>query len=158
MRKRSRRPRQLIDEVPALRRLPAGQDLSLKAFSDVVIPGRSATAGIEEAEIRVADDGHARLGLEVHPVGVLAEVEFPEDGGGRTGVRGRVGVEEPHVEFATEEVCRVPRRPRIADLVDTDRVSTSQSAGGGEAVVRVAGKPRGGGRRAPPLPESALAL
>ena len=158
MRKRSRRPRQLIDEIPALRRLPAGQDLSLKAFGDVVVPGRGATAGIEEPEIRVADDGDARLGFEVHPIDVLAEVEFAEDGGGRTGVRGEVGVEEAHVEFATEEVCRVPRRPGAAELVDTGGVSTPTVVGVAEWRYGDGSKPRGGGRRARPLRQRSQAL
>src|SRR5258708_21850799 len=149
MPKRSGGPGQLMDEIPALRGLPAGQDLGLKAFGDVVVPGRGAAAGIEEPEIRVADDGDARLRFEIHPVDVLAEVEFAEDGGGRTGVRGEVGVEEPHVEFATEEVCRVPRRPGAAELVDTGGVSPPTAVGVAEWRDGGGGKtPRGG--EAPP--------
>src|SRR6202047_2321922 len=60
------RARERVDEVPALRRLVAGQNLADQALGDAGRRrGRTAAGRREQGGVRVADDRDAGLGLEV---------------------------------------------------------------------------------------------
>ena len=99
-------------------------------------PGTVAAGRREQGQVRVADDRDARLGLQVHPVDVLAEVELAERRRGRAGV-GRVG---------RAKLGRVPVRPGVPELVDPGRVAAG-------AVEGVRGVARSRGGRPGPLRE-----
>ena len=121
-----------IDEVPALRRLPPRQDFTAEALGDLPRWARNASARrCEEGDVRVADDRHAGLRLQVHPVDVLAEVELAGAGGGRSGVGRGVGAELPGI----------PRGPRAAQLIDAARVSARAVVGIAERSRRAREEP-----------------
>ena len=104
-------------------------------------PGDRRARRREQGQVRVADDRDARLGLQVHPVDVLAEVELAERRGGRPGV-GRVG---------RAKLGRVPVRPGVPELVDPGRVAAG-------AVEGVRGVARSGGGRPGPCASARSAL
>ena len=136
------RARERVDEVPALRRLVAGQNLTDQAVGDIRRRlGWAATGRRKQCDVRIADDRDARLGLQVHPVDVLPEVELSEVRRGRTGVGRRIRA----------ELRRVPIRPSVAQLVDAGWVSA-------RAVERVSGEPRARGDRSRPLRECPQSL
>jgi len=115
-----------VDEVPALRGLIAGQNFAHQTLGDVGCrPGRAAARRREEGDICITDDRDARLGLQVHSVDVLPKVELSEIRRGRTGVRRRIRA----------ELCRVPIRPRVAELVDAGWVSARAVEGVSGAII-----------------------
>ena len=111
--KRTRRAGKLVDVIAALRGLPPGQDFAGQAVVNIVCRSGRASAGWrEERDVGVADDRNAGLGLQVHPIDVLPQVELACLRERRAWVLGIIG----------EELRRVPRRPRTSELIDARRV------------------------------------
>src|SRR5205823_557536 len=95
-----------------------------------------------------ADDGDARLRFQMHPVDVLAEMEFARHRGRRTGIRRKIGM----------ELGRVPRCPRCAELIDTGRVSAAAVVGIAVRWRRSGAESRSRGDRTRSLCKSPQAL
>ena len=111
-------------------------------------PGRPSAGRREKRDVRVADDGDARLRFQIHPVDVLAEMELAGHRGRRTGIRRKIGM----------ELRRVPRCPRGAELIDAGRVSAAAVVGIAERRRRSGAESRSRGDRTRSLGKSSQAL
>ena len=91
---------------------------------DIVCRSGRASGRSEERDVGVADDRNAGLGLQVHPIDVLAQVKLACQRERRAWILGKVG----------KELRGGPRRPRTSELIDARRVPAGAVEGiGGES-------------------------